>query len=91
MIVECFIMWWSYKFLKLNVFDIENNIGRLILGLEFFFFLFYYKLEIVFCFVLDLGWDICLCDWVLLFIVNKFLYELSYDIKYFNYFFVKIY
>lgn len=39
MIAECFITWWSYKFLKSNAFDIENNIGRLISGLESFFFI----------------------------------------------------
>lgn len=90
MIAECFITWWSYKFLKSNAFDIENNIGRLISGLESFFFLFHYKLEIVFCFVSDPGWDICLCDWVPPLTANKFLHELSYDIKHSNHFSVKI-
>lgn len=37
MIADCFITWWSYKFLKSNAFDIEHNIGRLILGLEVLF------------------------------------------------------
>lgn len=90
MIAECFITWWSYKFLKSNAFDIENNIGRLISGLESFIFLFHYKLEIVFCFVSDPGWDICLCDWVPPLTANKFLHELSYDIKHSNHFSVKI-